>query len=103
MLTVDFKEITYRYNGGEAIHETEIGSYAGDSQEELEFVCWNHGLEQVINSLLKQGLQLKSFKEYDYSPYNCLNGMTEFEPGKFRLKKFGDKVPMVYSLVAEKI
>jgi hypothetical protein len=45
---------------------------------------------------------MKSFLEYDYSPYNCFNDMEEFEKGKFRIKKFGNKIPLVYSLVAEK-
>jgi hypothetical protein len=47
-------------------------------------------------------LELKQFNEYDYSPYNCFNEMEEFEKGKFCIKTFGNKIPMVYSILATK-
>ena len=47
-------------------------------------------------------LKVEEFNEYDYSPYNCFQNLVEFEPKKFRFKEHGDKLPMVYSLVATK-
>jgi hypothetical protein len=56
----------------------------------------------VLTSLLAQGLQLIQFQEFNYSPYNCFKHSEEFEPGKFRVKHFGNKVPLVFALEAVK-
>jgi hypothetical protein len=49
--------------------------------------------------LLQQGLQLDDFQEYDFSPYDVFPDMQEEEPARFRVKAWGNKVPLVYSLV----
>jgi len=95
-----FEQVAYTYlNSGEII-EAETGTYA-DKQAAIhqEYVCWNHGIAEVLNSLLTHGIALKSFQEFDYSPYNCFQNTLEFEPGKFRIAKMGNKIPMVYSLL----
>ena len=63
---------------------------------------WNHGLGEVINSLIKNGLEIIQLNEYDYSPYNCFNKTIEFEPKKYRIEHLGDKIPMVFSIIAKK-
>lgn len=99
----DFKEITYRYFNDEAIVEIEEGTYADkDSTIKEQCVTWNHGLGEIINSLIKNGLIINDLQEYDYSPYNCFDNVIEAEPGRFRVEKFGNKIPMVYSIVASK-
>lgn len=96
--------VFYRYFKSDPIVETYSGTYAQkDSDVELKHISWNHGLAEVMTSLMDQGLTIRHFKEYDYSPYNCFNGMQEDAPGQFRISKFGDKVPMMYTLVAEKV
>lgn len=98
-----FEEITYRYFNSGAIVETESGTYADKNAEiSQEYVTWNHGLSEVISSLIKNGLEINSFKEYDYSPYDCFSKTLEFEPKKYRIEHLGDKIPMVYSIVAKK-
>ena len=57
---------------------------------------------EVISSLLNNSLELKQFQEYNHSPYNVFSNMEEFEPKKFRIKHIGDKIPIIYSIVAEK-
>jgi hypothetical protein len=47
-------------------------------------------------------MELNSFDEFDYSPYNCFKKTVESEPGKFRIEHFGNKIPMVYALTATK-
>jgi 2-polyprenyl-3-methyl-5-hydroxy-6-metoxy-1,4-benzoquinol methylase len=98
----DFTEVKYSYLKSDPIVDEEEGTYA-DREAEIKIrnISWNHGLSEVITALLKQGLKIESFKEYDYSPYNCFNGTVEFEPGKFRIEKLEDKIPMVYSVVAK--
>ncbi|MGB2994451.1 MAG: SAM-dependent methyltransferase, partial [Ferruginibacter sp.] len=57
---------------------------------------------EVLNSLINNGLEINAFDEYDYSPYNCFNKTIEFEPKKFRIEHLGNKIPMVFSILATK-
>jgi ubiquinone/menaquinone biosynthesis C-methylase UbiE len=101
MFDNNFEKIAYRYFKDEPIIETDNGTYAdNEAPIEYETVSWNHGIGEVITSLLATGLNIESFNEYDYSPYNCFKDMDEFEPGRFRTKAHGDKLPMVYSVSA---
>jgi 2-polyprenyl-3-methyl-5-hydroxy-6-metoxy-1,4-benzoquinol methylase len=103
MFDDDLEKIKYRYFKSEAIIETEIGTYANkDADIANESVNWNHGIGEVVNSLIRNGLEIRSLKEYDYSPYNCFNRMVEDAPQKFRIKHLGNKIPMVYSILATK-
>lgn len=98
-----FSEVSYNYFNSGAIIETLEGTYADKNADlKQEYVMWNHGLSEVLNSLLTNGLQLHTFNEFDYSPYNCFQNTIEFSPGKFRIKHFDNKVPMVYALIASK-
>ena len=56
----------------------------------------------MVNSLTQQGLSIEQLNEYDYSPYPFVNNMEETEHGKFRVKHFENKVPLVYSIQASK-
>lgn len=98
----DFQYVQYNYFKDEPIVETLSGTYADkDAPITTETISWNHSLSEIFEALLKHGLKIAHFGEYNYSPYNCLNGMEEFEKGKFRIKAFGNKVPILYSIVAE--
>ena len=44
-----------------------------------------------------------SVDEFDYSPYNCFNNTSETAPGKYVITSFGDKIPMVFAIKAEKL
>lgn len=103
MFDDDFKEIKYNYFNSGPIVESESGTYA-DKKAPInqDFVNWNHSIGEVIGSLIKNGLKINSFEEIDYSPYNCFNNAVEFQPGKFRINHFGNKIPMVFSIVASK-
>jgi len=103
MFDDNFEKIGYNYFKSDAIIETEKGTYADKTADiVVESVSWNHSLGEVITSLIQNGLEINSFEEYDYSPYNCFNKTIEFEPGKFRIEHLGDKIPMVYSIMARK-
>lgn len=99
MYDSDFTKFEYSYFKKEAIVETETGTYA-DKEAELTqtTVGWNHGISEVVNSLIKNGIQISALDEYDYSPYNCFKNMVEFEPKKYRIINFEDKLPLVYSI-----
>ncbi len=103
MFDDDFTKVTYPYSSAKAIKESETGTYADfEADMEQEFIMWNHGLSYVMTSLLTQGLKINAFQEFDYTPYACFQNTYEFEPGKYRLKNFEDKVPYVYALEALK-
>ena len=102
MFDDNFENIKYNYFNSGAIVESENGTYADKTAEiSQESITWNHSLSEVINTLIKNGLEINSFQEYDYSPYNCFNKTIEVEPNKFRIENLEDKIPMVYSIVAK--
>jgi SAM-dependent methyltransferase len=103
MFDNDFEKLMYTYAKSDPIIETEQGTYADKSAPiETEMITWNHGIGEVLTSLMQNGLTINSFEEFDYSPYNCFNKTIEFEPRKFRIEHFGNKIPMVYALTATK-
>ncbi|WP_316819311.1 class I SAM-dependent methyltransferase [Pedobacter nyackensis] len=103
MFDDSFEKVGYRYFNSGAIVETESGTYADRTAEiNQQYVMWNHGLSEVMNSLIKSGLEIQALDEFDYSPYNCFQNTIEFTPGKFRIAHLDDKIPMVYSILATK-
>jgi SAM-dependent methyltransferase len=97
----DLTKITYSYFNKEAIVEEEQGSYADkNSSDVLTSVGWNHSISDLINSLIKYGLTIEQFDEYDYSPYQVFPGMVEAKPKQFVVEKWAGKVPLLYALKA---
>ena len=103
MFDDNFERVAYNYFNDETIEETSVNTYTdGDTIPQSESLSWNHGMADVVMALLKNDMQLLQLKEFDYSPYDCLNGMVEEEKGKFRIKKMGNKMPLVYAIEALK-
>lgn len=99
----NFKEIIYKYSDIDPIIEDLEGTYANrEADIKNRSVSWNHGLGTVLNALLKKGLTIDSFQEYDYSPYNCFNNTIEVDEGKYQIKGLEGKIPMLYSLTIRK-
>ncbi|WP_340201594.1 class I SAM-dependent methyltransferase [Ascidiimonas sp. W6] len=98
-----FKEIKYNYFNKKAIVEKEEGTYAEKNAPiQQDYISWNHSLSDVINNLIKNNIEITSFEEFDYSPYDCFKETEKIEPGKFRIKHLKSKIPMVYSIVGIK-
>lgn len=98
-----FQTITYNYfNSGEIV-ETNEGSYA-DRNADIEYstVNWNHSTSEVLNNLIKHSIEIKSFNEYDYSPYDCFNHTIKIDTDKYRIGILGDKAPLVFSIEGTK-
>lgn len=86
-----FEKIGYNYFNVEPIVETTSGTYADkESDLELKTVSWNHDLSEVMNSLLQNGLEIKQFNEYDYSPYNCFDKTIKIAERKYRIEHLGN-------------
>lgn len=104
MYNDELTQVTYNYFKDEAIIESNTATYTdSDTPIKQTNVTWNHSLGSVVNALIKAGLEIKELNEYDYSPYNCLSNMEEFQPGKFRVVQFKNYVPLVYLISANKI
>ena len=63
---------------------------------------WNHSLSEVLNALINHGLRIEFFNEYSYSPYPCFKNIVQGSDGNWRVKGLEDKIPMVYSVKANK-
>lgn len=99
----NFTEVFYDYFNTKPIIEEGTGTYAEKEAEiQSKTISWNHPISETLNALINAGLEINQFNEFDYSPYDCFNEIEEVEPGKFRLKPFGNKIPMVYSILANK-
>lgn len=103
MFDDDFKHIGYHYFNTGPIEETYAGTYADRSADlNQSYVMWNHGLGEVLGSLLRNGLKLRTFEEFDYSPFDCFRNTEEVAPKKYRIRHLGNKIPMVYAVTAVK-
>ena len=85
---------SYLHDG--VIIEQEEGTYT-DGGENLKYTSygWNYGISEVITPLLNTGMKLKTFKEFDYSPYECWPNMVKTKDG-FQIRTMEGKLPMVY-------
>jgi len=103
MFDDDFKDISYNYFNEKPIAETYEGTYADFSAEIVQdYVMWNHSLSEVMQNLIDKNMVIEKFQEFDWSPYPCFKHIEEFEKGKWQTEKFGNKIPMVYALSAQK-
>ncbi len=103
MFDNDFQYIQYSYFNREDIIEEVHGSYADRSAPIVgTSISWNHSLDEVLGALLRQGLRLEHFAEYDYSPHDSFPNAVKIAEGKWQLQGLEGKIPMVYALKAVK-
>ena len=48
------------------------------------------------------GLRVERLREFPWSPYDVLPDMEEVAPGRYQMRRFGAKLPLVYGLVARR-
>lgn len=97
-----FTQIHYPYFNSIVFEETVTTTYSdGPAHEPLTSFSWNHPLSEVFQALLQNDLTIADFQEYDTSPYNCFPNTVEVESG-YHIKGLELKLPMVYSIVANK-
>jgi ubiquinone/menaquinone biosynthesis C-methylase UbiE len=103
MFSYDFKKIEFNYMDSNPIIEELEGTYTDRNASIKEkSVSWNHGLSNVIDSVIKSGLTITDFKEYNYSPYNCFENTIMIDERVYKIKGLEDKIPLIYSLTAKK-
>lgn len=104
MFDNEFSYMQYSYFNKMDIVETLDGTYADKNAPiQTKTITWNHSLSDIIQNLLKQGLKLDVFKEYDYSPYDCFANTIKINENHFQIKGLEEKIPMVYAIKASKV
>jgi SAM-dependent methyltransferase len=104
MMDENFEKIKYHYHNEGVIIQQQAGTYA-DPLAPISYTeySWNHSLAEVLNALIRNGLEILEFNEYSYSCYNCFNHVVQGKDGYWRVKGMEDKLPMMYSVKARKV
>jgi ubiquinone/menaquinone biosynthesis C-methylase UbiE len=104
MLDEKFEQLKYSYFNDTLFDETWDGTYADRSAPVRErSLSWNHPLSEIINALIKSGLSIQKLDEFDYSNYPCFANMVQAtEAGKWYIKGFEQKMPIMYAIQATK-
>ncbi|BAO76284.1 methyltransferase domain-containing protein [Winogradskyella sp. PG-2] len=94
-------KMKYHYNRKELIYDEYEGTYANQSSKMVsKEYGWNHGLSEVVNSLIEAGLQIEYLNEYDESPYDVFPDLTQLENGMYKIKD--QLFPMLFEIKATK-
>ena len=100
--TGDAPVMKYGYHQDEVIYEEYKGTYA---QQDAAIVskeyAWNHGLGEVVTSLVEAGLKIEFLQEHDASPYDVLPGLVKNENGLYECKDH--LYPLIFEIKATKI
>ncbi|OAV45878.1 bifunctional 2-polyprenyl-6-hydroxyphenol methylase/3-demethylubiquinol 3-O-methyltransferase UbiG [Lewinella sp. 4G2] len=98
----DRTAIKYPYFNEQPIVEEIKSTYTdGDQTVTGTEVNWDHPVSSVITTLIRAGLTLNEFHEFEYSPYACFDDMVPGkEEGQWWLKQLPGLIPLVYSLRA---
>lgn len=99
MFDDNFEKIEYAYHNQGPIVSDNQGTYT-DREAPIQYreYGWNHGLSEVIESLLGAGLRLESVREHSGSPYPCFRKSVLGSDGLYRIEGLEDKIPLLYSL-----
>lgn len=104
MMDESFEKVKYYYHNAETIVEKSKGTYTDRAADiSYEEYSWNHSLSEVVNALIRHGLQLQHLNEFPYSCYNCFNNLEQQADGYWTIKGMKYKIPMMYSLKATKL
>jgi len=99
----DVKNIEYDYFNGEPIIEEIQGTYADrNAPITTQTISWNHGIGEILNTLIQAGISIQEFSEMDYSPFNCFENMKQLDADKFVFNHIPQSIPMIYRIVGEK-
>ena len=99
----DMKYIQYDYFNSEPIEEEIEGSYADrNAPIKTKTISWNHGIGEILNTLIQSGISIQEFTEMDYSPFDCFSNLKKIEDDKFVFSHIEPAIPMIYRIVGEK-
>ncbi len=89
------------FPAAEPIRYKEKGTYADpDAAVDGTSYTWPHSLSEILSALLNAGLRIESFREFDFSPYDCFPFTREVAPGRSVIPGLEGKVPLCFSVRA---
>ena len=95
--------VGYSYSGEQPLRFESTATYTdGPPLTSAVSYEWNHGLADTVTSLLANGLQLKSLKEYPFAAGQIMNCMVQDGTGQWRLPPGRDLIPLMFSIRAVK-
>lgn len=103
MFDDDFTHIKYSYENREVIVIENEGTYTDRNADiKGKEYSWNHSISEVINALIGAGLEIRSMKEYMFSPYPCFRNTVEVKKNEWHIRGMEGKLPVVYSIKADR-
>ena len=95
-------DFPYFYNP-EPDFEDVVGTYADNSANiKGREYFWFHPVSKVISLLLAENLELLSFKEFPFSPYDCFPNMDKIKEDYYIFNKTKHPLPHVFCLKFKK-
>lgn len=73
-----------------------------DEKETHTMATWGHSMSEIITALISSGLIITRLDEFDYSPYDCFEGMKKRKEKEFVIEKYGHSIPLTYAITAVK-
>ena len=64
---------------------------------------WEWSLGDIFNALIKAGLVIESFNEYERIFFKRFQGMVEGPEGWYTMPQYADKLPLIFTLKASKL
>lgn len=102
VMMFEFEDGSLRYpyfNSGTPLKETVSGTYADRSADLVhDAYFWFHSMSEIIGPLLRAGLALQEFEEYDFWAWNCFSDFRERAPGEYVLASVEPPLPHMFSL-----
>lgn len=102
MLDEEAKGIEASYFRGDARAYQSSASYAGGAHAPMTSYEWQFTIADVVTALLRAGLTLRSLREFPYCVHRCWPFLVESEPGRFVVKHHPGKLPLLFSLAAQR-
>jgi SAM-dependent methyltransferase len=104
MLDDDRERSAYSYFHSETPLELDIeGTYADRTADiASKDFNWVHSLSDVVNSLIGNGLEIETLREFPYTVYECFPNLERIGEQKWILRNLWDKIPYLFSLKARK-
>ena len=93
----------YSYFSREALRDEATGNYAQpDAPDPSVTYSWQHTFEEIVNSLLRAGLEITELKEYDCCAWAWFEWMERGDDELWRMPAEHGDIPLMFSVTARK-
>lgn len=100
----ELKPLYSYFHTAEPLHWEAEGDYADDTYtHETASYEWTWSISDILNALLKAGLRLESFNEYDRLFFKLFPGMMPCIERWYHYPQYAGKLPWIFTLTARKM